>query len=213
MDTVLHQPGGMLTEIPALLTSHHYGSPHSFPELRWKIRQLPIHRSRPVPEEPDSTSDPQENPNEPLASPPTPPLPQSPPESASDQQEAREELQTSPQVPPESPSDSVPEPQEVLNVLESSPSPPQPPSDSTSTTTKQTRLQDLPEEIQQGILDSLMGNLSSTSSSAVVHNQGMRNWSTAMRHPRGRHLSDLGLVSKEWRRMIQERLYRHGRLF
>ena len=76
--------------------------------------------------------------------------------------------------------------------------------------TAQIRLQDLPEEIQQGVLDSLMGNLSSTSSSAVVQSHGMRNWSNAMRHPRGRHLSNLALVSPSWRRMIQERLYRHG---
>lgn len=162
MDTVLHQPGGMLTELPTLLTSHHYGSSPSFPELRWKMRQLSIHRSRPVHEEPEA----------------------------------------------------ILEPREVLDESQTSPSPhPQPPLDSTSNKPKQqTRLQDLPEEIQQGILDSLMGNLSSTSSSAVVRSQGMRNWSTAMRHPRGRHLSDLALVSKEWRRMIQERLYRHGRL-
>ena len=79
-----------------------------------------------------------------------------------------------------------------------------------SASTAQIRLQDLPEEIQQGVLDSLMGNLSSTSSSAVVRSHGMRNWSNAMRHPRGRHLSDLALVSSSWRRMIQERLYRHG---
>lgn len=78
---------------------------------------------------------------------------------------------------------------------------------------KRTQLQDLPEEIQQGFLDKLMGNLSSTSSSAVGRSQGMRNWSNAMRHPRGRHHSDLALVSPTWRRMIQERLYRHGKLF
>jgi len=160
MDTVLHQPGGMLTELPTLLASHHYGAPPSFPDLRWKMRQLSIHRARHVPEEPEPTSEPQELSNEPQTS----------------------------LTPPESPPDPIP----------SKPKP--------------TRLQDLPEEIQQGILDSLMGNLSSTSSSAVVRSQGMRDWSTAMRHPRGRQLSDLALVSKEWRRMIQERLYRHGRL-
>lgn len=71
-------------------------------------------------------------------------------------------------------------------------------------------LQDLPEEIQQGVLDMLMGTLSSTSSSTVVKGQGMRNWSTVMRHPRGKNMSDLALVSRSWCRMIQERLYRHG---
>ena len=85
------------------------------------------------------------------------------------------------------------------------------PASTAQISTAQIRLQDLPEEIQQGVLDSLMGNLSSTSSSAVVQSHGMRNWSNAMRHPRGRYLSDLALVSPSWRRMIQERLYRHGK--
>ena len=70
-------------------------------------------------------------------------------------------------------------------------------------------LQDLPEEIQQSILDILMGTLGSISSSAVDKTHAMRNWSSAMRHPRCRQLSDLTLVSGTWRRMIQERLYRH----
>ncbi|MCJ1402789.1 hypothetical protein MMC11_006010 [Xylographa trunciseda] len=77
---------------------------------------------------------------------------------------------------------------------------------------KRARLQDLPEEIQQGVLDMLMGMLSSTSSSGLGRSHGMRNWSTAMRHPRGRHHSDLALVSPTWRRMIQERLYRHVKI-
>ena len=72
------------------------------------------------------------------------------------------------------------------------------------------RLEDLPIEIQEGVLDVLAGNLNSTSSSTIERNRGMRNWSNAMRHPRRRQLSDLSLVSKTWRRMIQERLYRHG---
>ena len=70
-------------------------------------------------------------------------------------------------------------------------------------------LQELPEEIQQSILDILMGTLGSISSSAVNTTHAMRNWSSAMRHPRCRQLSDLALVSEIWRRMIQERLYRH----
>ena len=77
---------------------------------------------------------------------------------------------------------------------------------------RRTQLQDLPEEIQQGVLDILMGMLNSTSSSGIGRSHGMRNWSNAMRHPRGRHHSDLALVSPTWRRMIQERLYRHGKI-
>ena len=72
------------------------------------------------------------------------------------------------------------------------------------------RLEDLPVEIQEGVLDVLVGSLASTSSSAMERNHGMRNWGNAMRHPRRRQLSDLALVSKKWRRMVQERLYRHG---
>ncbi|MCJ1294016.1 hypothetical protein MMC34_005573 [Xylographa carneopallida] len=78
--------------------------------------------------------------------------------------------------------------------------------------TRHPQLQDLPEEIQQGVLDILMGMLSSTSSSGLGRSHGMRNWSNVMRHPRGRHHSDLALVSRTWRRMIQERLYRHVKI-
>lgn len=74
-----------------------------------------------------------------------------------------------------------------------------------------TQLEDLPVEVQQNILDMLIGNLSSTSPSSTNGSQGMRNWSNVMRHPRRKQLSDLALVSGAWRRMVQERLYRHSR--
>ena len=70
-------------------------------------------------------------------------------------------------------------------------------------------LTDLPEEVQQIVLDMLAGNLRSTSSTATDH-YGTRNWSNALRHPRAKELSNLTLVTPAWRRMIQERLYRHG---
>ena len=75
------------------------------------------------------------------------------------------------------------------------------------------QLEDLPAEIHQGILDILVGNLNSTLSSSAEGSQTMRNWSNAMRHPRRRQISDLALVSQTWRRMVQERLYRHGMIF
>lgn len=71
------------------------------------------------------------------------------------------------------------------------------------------QLQDLPEEVQQGVLDIIMGTLSSTLSSVGDTSHGMRNWSNAMRHPRGKYVSELALVSRSWCRMIQERLFRH----
>lgn len=74
-----------------------------------------------------------------------------------------------------------------------------------------TQLQDLPEEIQQSILNILIGNLRSTSSSMAQQNQSTRNWSNVMRHPRRRDLSDLALVSRSWRCMVQERLFRHSK--
>ena len=77
---------------------------------------------------------------------------------------------------------------------------------------KPTHFEDLPAEIHQGILDMLVGNLNSTSSSPLEGHQSMRNWSNAMRHPRRRQLSDLALVSQTWRRMVQERLFRHGKI-
>ncbi|KAL8761238.1 MAG: hypothetical protein Q9184_002618 [Pyrenodesmia sp. 2 TL-2023] len=66
-------------------------------------------------------------------------------------------------------------------------------------------LADLPVEVQEGVIDNLAGQLTKTSAGPC----GPRNWSTAMRHPRRKQLSDLALVSKTWRGLIQERLYRH----
>lgn len=76
---------------------------------------------------------------------------------------------------------------------------------------QRTGLQTLPEEIQQCILDHLAGVLRPTSPSLSGKNPGMRNWNDALRHPRGRHLSHLALVSPIWRELVQERLYRHGK--
>ena len=66
----------------------------------------------------------------------------------------------------------------------------------------------LPVEIHECILDHLFGmrlSASSRTSSTVV----LRNWNTKLRHCRRREVSDLALVSKKWRELIQDRLYRH----
>ncbi|KAL8895910.1 MAG: hypothetical protein Q9207_007956 [Kuettlingeria erythrocarpa] len=64
---------------------------------------------------------------------------------------------------------------------------------------------ELPVEVQEGVIDNLAGHMIGTSTAPC----GPRNWSTAMRHPRRKQLSDLALVSKTWRGLIQQRLYRH----
>lgn len=75
------------------------------------------------------------------------------------------------------------------------------------------RLGELPVEIHEAILDHLFGVRASTSSSAVKGSQATRGWSNVLRHPRRKQLSNLGLVSPLWRRLVQERLYRHSELF
>lgn len=71
-------------------------------------------------------------------------------------------------------------------------------------------IEHLPSEILELIIGPLVGTLGTTSSDTLGANQGTHNWSTVMRHPRRKQLSDLALVSRSWRRLIQERLYRHS---
>lgn len=73
-------------------------------------------------------------------------------------------------------------------------------------------LAELPVEVQDCVIDHLAGHLVGTAPSSVTAPRGFRNWSTAMRHPRRKQLSDLALLSKTWRELIQERLYRHSML-
>ncbi|KAL8829422.1 MAG: hypothetical protein Q9170_006175 [Blastenia crenularia] len=70
-------------------------------------------------------------------------------------------------------------------------------------------LADLPVEVQEGVIDYLAGHLIQPAPNSLSASCGPRNWSTAMRHPRRKQLSDLALVSTTWRGLIQERLYRH----
>jgi hypothetical protein len=74
-----------------------------------------------------------------------------------------------------------------------------------------TSLNHLPLEIQEHIIGYTHGNLGSTFLDASTSGHTARNWSLAMRHPRRKQLSDLSLVSKSWRKLVQQRLYRHGK--
>jgi F-box-like len=80
----------------------------------------------------------------------------------------------------------------------------------TNKTGKKMSLLDLPEEIQQRILDMMMGELQPSSTSVSETNGVLRNWNSVMRHPRSPRLTDLSLVCESWRRLIQSRIYRHG---
>ncbi|KAE9367001.1 hypothetical protein N431DRAFT_445687 [Stipitochalara longipes BDJ] len=71
-------------------------------------------------------------------------------------------------------------------------------------------LNDLPTEIHEQILDHLFGVRSSASSRTTAgKSKALRGWGTALRHSRRREVSELALVSKKWRVLIQDRLYRH----
>ena len=91
------------------------------------------------------------------------------------------------------------EAQSVAHLPVSPPSSPRPQRQSSCKS-----ISDLPVEIQETIVNYLVGELG-----APMSTRSSRNWSNAMRHPRRKTLSDLALVSNTWRPLIQERLYRH----
>ena len=71
---------------------------------------------------------------------------------------------------------------------------------------------DLPMEIHERILDYLFGFRNSASVIAkrrLGESKVLRNWSNQLRHARRREVSDLALVSEQWRHLVQDRLYRH----
>ncbi|KAK2623846.1 hypothetical protein QTJ16_007027 [Diplocarpon rosae] len=76
---------------------------------------------------------------------------------------------------------------------------------------KESALAGLPIEIHESILDHLFGVRASASSrsAAAGNTKILRGWGTALRHSRRREVSDLALVSKRWRELVQDRLYRH----
>lgn len=74
-----------------------------------------------------------------------------------------------------------------------------------------TKLNDLPPEIQDAIIGHLSGSLHSAASGGPFELDGARNWNMVMRHPRRKQLSDLALVTRAWRGLVQQRLYRHSK--
>lgn len=77
---------------------------------------------------------------------------------------------------------------------------------------KSSPLCELPIEIHERVLDYLFGFRNSASVIAKTpsgESKVLRNWSNELRHARRREVSDLALVSEQWRHLIQDRLYRH----
>ncbi len=72
-------------------------------------------------------------------------------------------------------------------------------------------LENLPPEILEGIIGHVVGHLGSTTSDPSGSQHTIRNWNAIMRHPRRKKVADLALVSYVWRRLIQERVYRHSK--
>ncbi|PGG96984.1 hypothetical protein AJ80_09757 [Polytolypa hystricis UAMH7299] len=72
--------------------------------------------------------------------------------------------------------------------------------------------ENLPVEIHEAVLDHLFGVRASTLSSISPPKSNSSSWNKALRHPRRKALSDLALVSPAWRRLVQERIYRHIRM-
>lgn len=73
-------------------------------------------------------------------------------------------------------------------------------------------LENLPPEILEGIVGHVVGHLGSTTSDPSGSKHTVRNWNAIMRHPRRKKVADLALVSHTWRRLIQERVYRHSKI-
>lgn len=68
-------------------------------------------------------------------------------------------------------------------------------------------MQNLPTEIQGAILDYIFGDLASVA--PICTSRLSSKISAVMRHPRRKELADMALVSKEWRHLVQERIFRH----
>lgn len=87
-------------------------------------------------------------------------------------------------------------------VMEDAPNPEEAPEES------RCRFKDLPIEIHEVILDHLFGERMSPA--AVKAPAQTVTWSKALRHPRRKVLSDLALISRVWRPLVQDRIYRHS---
>lgn len=67
-----------------------------------------------------------------------------------------------------------------------------------------TNMRDLPEELQNRILDYIFGDLRPVNAASTSTGLSHR-----MRHPRRKAVSELALISPDLRVMVQERIYRH----
>ncbi|KAK5952718.1 hypothetical protein OHC33_006310 [Knufia fluminis] len=67
-----------------------------------------------------------------------------------------------------------------------------------------TNIRDLPEELQNRILDYIFGDLRPVNAASTSTGLSHR-----MRHPRRKAVSELALISPDMRAMVQERIYRH----
>ncbi|KHJ36025.1 hypothetical protein EV44_g6494 [Erysiphe necator] len=77
--------------------------------------------------------------------------------------------------------------------------------------TESAPLCNLPSEIHEYILDYLLGVRESSALKVTSSGKSkfVRGWGSALRHSRRREVSQLALVSRTWRDIIQERTYRH----
>lgn len=79
---------------------------------------------------------------------------------------------------------------------------------------EQSTFESLPIEIHEAVLDYLFGARGSAIASVPSGKAGAGgSWSKALRHPRRKILSNLALVSRKWRPLVQERIYRHSRFY
>ena len=72
--------------------------------------------------------------------------------------------------------------------------------------------ENLPIEIHEAILDCLFGERAPASATVTHVRSAARSWIRALRHPRRKALSDLSLISRVWRPLVQSRIYRHSEL-
>ena len=70
-------------------------------------------------------------------------------------------------------------------------------------------IEELPAEILEAIISHVGGQLGSPGFSRL---ETTRNWNVILRHPRRKNVSDLALVTSSWRRLVQERIFRHSKI-
>jgi len=76
------------------------------------------------------------------------------------------------------------------------------------------RLIELPTEIQEAILDYVFGFYSSTTSQSgqYIPSMGSNSWTVAKRYGRRKNLTALATVNRQWKCLVQSRLFRHIKL-